>query len=81
MEEKLLELFKLADKLYSKQNKVFAEINYSANKTKTIEVSIRTKEHFKYIEKCKFETRNMTEEKWNEIVKLFDTYVGRCSNE
>ena len=43
MEEKLLELIKLADTLNEKQDKVFAEIKYEADNEKTLRISIRKK--------------------------------------
>ena len=43
MEEKLLELIKLADTLNEKQDKVFAEIKYEADDSKTLKISIRKK--------------------------------------
>ena len=41
MEEKLLELFKVADTLNEKQENVFAEITYRADNSKKLEISIR----------------------------------------
>ena len=41
MEQKLLKVFKLADKLNTKQSKVYAEINYSANDSQKLEIIIR----------------------------------------
>ena len=43
MEEKLLKVFKLADKLNNKQSKIYAEINYTANDKQKLEISIRRK--------------------------------------
>ena len=43
MEQKLLKVFKLADKLNTKQSKVYAEINYSANDSQKLEFIIRSK--------------------------------------
>ena len=48
MEEKLLEIFKLADSLNEKQDKVYAQITYTADDTKTIELTIRSKEDYSY---------------------------------
>lgn len=52
MEQKLLKVFKLADKLNTKQSKIYAEINYIANDYQKLEISIRRKKDYSYIEKC-----------------------------
>lgn len=43
MEQKLLKVFKLADKLNTKQSKVYAEINYSANDSQKIRIYYKVK--------------------------------------
>ena len=43
MEEKLLKVFKLADKLNNKNSKIYAEIRYEANKYQKLEINIRRK--------------------------------------
>ena len=52
MEEKFLKLIKLADELNEKQNRVYAEIHYTADNNKKLEIAIRSKEDFSYIENC-----------------------------
>ena len=47
MEKHLLKLIKLADELNEKQDKVFAEIHYSADDSKKLEICIRTKKEYK----------------------------------
>mgnify|MGYP003432879662 CR=1 FL=1 len=47
MEQKLLKVFQLADRLNTKQSKIFAEINYTANDSQKLEISIRRKKDFK----------------------------------
>lgn len=81
MEEKMLKLFKLADSLCEKQDKLFADIEYSANDRKTLVVSIRNKETFEYIERCELELSNITPIKWDYILKLFESYIGGVINE
>ena len=81
MEEKLLELFKLADYLNEKQDKLFAEIEYSANDRKKLIISIRSKDDYKYIEKCEMELSNNPLLNWNNIVSLFKSYIGGVLNE
>ena len=68
MEQKLLKVFKLADKLNTKQSKVYAEINYSAN-------------DYSYIEKCEITITEDSEIQWDNIISLFETFVGGVSYE
>ena len=76
MEEKLLKVFKLADKLNNKNSKIYAEIRYEANKYQKLEISIRRKKDYSYIEKCEICITENSEEKWNNIITLFETFVG-----
>ena len=80
MEEKLLKLIKLADELNEKQNKLFAEIEYSANDRKKLIISIRAKENFKYIERCEIELTNNPLLKWDNIIELFENYIKGIKN-
>lgn len=81
MEEKLLKLFKLADSLNEKQNKLFADIEYYANDRKRLIISIRAKETYKYIERCEIELTNNHLIKWDNIIELFENYIGGATNE
>jgi len=82
MEEKLLELLKLADKLNKKQNKFYAEITYSADESKTLELAIRSKENFSYVEKCRVQLKEYANTSINNIVALLTCYInGGGSNE
>ncbi len=76
MEEKLLKVFKLADKLNNKNSKIYAEIRYEANKYQKLEITIRRKKDYSYIEKCEICITENSEEKWNNIITLFETFVG-----
>lgn len=76
MEEKLLKVFKLADKLNNKNSKIYAEIRYEANKYQKLEIIIRRKKDYSYIEKCEICITENSEEKWNNIITLFETFVG-----
>lgn len=75
MEQKLLEIFKLADELDKKQNVVYSEIEYTADKRKKLIISIRSKKTFKYIERCEVDLANNPIIKWDNIIELFKTYV------
>lgn len=81
MEEKLLKLFKLADSLNEKQEKLFAEITYCANNSKTLTIYIRSKIDFSYIEKCEIQLNNNSNINWNNIISLFETFIGGVVNE
>lgn len=81
MEEKLLKILKLADSLNEKQDEVFAEIEYSANNSKRLVISIRSKKDFSYVEKCEVRLTNDSLIKWDNVVELFEHYVGGVSNE
>ena len=81
MEEKLLKVFKLADKLNTKQSNIFAEIRYSANESQKLELLIRSKKDYSYIEKCEITITENSETKWDYIITLFETFVGGVSYE
>ena len=75
MEEKLLELIKLADTLNEKQDKVFAEIKYEADDSKTLRISIRKKDDYKYVEICEMQMRENSLIKWDNIIELFRKWL------
>lgn len=74
-------MFKLAYSLSERQDKLFADIEYSANDTKRLIISIRTKEEYKYIERCEIELSNNDPIKWDNIIALFENYIGGSTNE
>ena len=76
MEDKLLKVFKLADKLNKKNSKIYAEIRYEANSYQKLEISIRRKKDYSYIEKCEICITENSEEKWDNIITLFETFFG-----
>lgn len=75
MEEKLLKIFKLADSLNEKQDKVFAQIEYSANNSKKLELAIRSKTDYSYVEKCEVHLTNDSLIRWDNVIKLFEDYI------
>lgn len=81
MEEKLLKIFKLADKLNNKNSKIYAEIHYEANNYQKLQICIRRKKDYSYIEKCEICITENSEENWNKVITLFDTFVGGTINE
>ncbi len=81
MEEKLLKIFKLADSLNEKQDKIYAQITYIADNNKTIEISIRSKKDFSYIERCQFRLYQNSLIKWDNFIEMFESYIGGATNE
>ena len=81
MESKLLRVIQIADELNSKQDKVFAEIEYTADSKKKLQILIRSKEDFSYIEKYEIYLANNALIKWDNIIELFEKYVGGAENE
>ena len=81
MEQKLLKVFRLADKLNSKQSKIYAEINYTANDYQKLEIYIRRKKDFSYIEKCEVQLNDFSMIEWDNVITLFETFVGGAVNE
>lgn len=82
MEEKLLKIFKLADELNDKQDKVYAQIEYSANDRKKLIIAIRGKQNFTFLEKFEVELKNNFLVDWDTVVRLFENYIdGGVINE
>ena len=65
MEKKLLEIF----------------ISYTANNSKTLEIAIRSKENYSYIQQCKVELSKETIISLDNIIELFERYIGGAANE
>ncbi len=83
MEKHLLKLIKLADELNEKQDKVFAEIHYCGDDSKKLEICIRMKKEYKYVEKIELQLRQSSIINWENAVHLFENYAngGACNNE
>ena len=81
MEKNLLKLIKLADELNEKQDKVYAEIEYTADNNKKLVISIRSKKDFSYIEKCEVQLNAFSMIKWDNVITLFETFVGGALHE
>ena len=81
MEEKLLKVFKLADRLNNKNSNIYAEIHYEANDGHKLQICIRRKKDYSYIERCEICITENSEEKCNNIITLFDTFVGGVNDE
>lgn len=81
MEEKLLKIFKLADSLNEKQDRIYAQIEYIADNSKKLEISIRSKKDYSFVERCEIYLDNSSLIKWDNIISIFEKYVGGVINE
>lgn len=81
MEEKILQLFKLANTFDEKQDELYAQIEYTADSSRKLEICIRKKQDFSYVEKCSVMLVNNPVSKLDAILKLFEQYVGGACNE
>lgn len=81
MESKLLKIIKLADELNEKQNKLYAQIEYTADNNKTLVISIRSKKDFSYVERCEVQLNAFSMIEWDTVITLFETFVGGVTNE
>lgn len=81
MEEKLLELLKIANTLAEKQDKLYAQVEYCADNSRKLEISIRRKQDYSYVEKCSVMLLNNPIPKLDAIIKIFEEYIKGASNE
>lgn len=81
MENKLLKIIKLADELNEKQDKVYAQIEYTADNSKKLVITIRSKKDYSYIEKCEVQLNTFSMISWDNVITLFETFVGGVVNE
>ncbi|MDO4283515.1 MAG: hypothetical protein Q4D02_07765 [Clostridia bacterium] len=81
MEEKLLKLLKMANTLDKKQDKLYAQIEYCADYSRRLEISIRNKNDYSYVEKCSIMLINDSCAKLDAIIELFEEYIGNSGNE
>lgn len=81
MSDKLIKLLELVDKLNCRQENIYAEIKYSSNCEKVLEIAIRSKKDYSYLEKCEFRVSLNSVFQWNNILSLFENYIGGLDNE
>ena len=81
MEESLLKIIKLADELNEKQDKVYADIEYKADNTKKLIISIRSKKDYSYIEKFEVVLNASAMVEWESVESLFENYVKGAKDE
>lgn len=79
MEEKLVQLLKLVDILNKQQDELYAQIEYCANNTKKLEISIRRKQDYSYVEKCSVMLLSNSISKLDAIISIFEKYIGGCN--
>lgn len=75
MEDKLLEIFKLADSLNENQDQVYAQITYIADNDKTIELTIKSKNDNSYLGNCRFKLYENPLSRWEKFIELFKSYI------
>lgn len=76
MEEKLLEIFKIANLLNKEQDKVYAQITYYANDMQTLEIAVRSKKDFSYVDRCEMQLKGNYKMKCDNIIKVLKSYSG-----
>lgn len=82
MEKKLLEVLEVANEVNNKQDTVYAQIVYTANNNKNLEIAIRSKKDFSYVEKCEVQLRTQPFVKLETIIYVLKSYLaGGVSHE
>ena len=81
MEEKLVELLIVLNKLNESQEKIFGEFDYTADDSRKLEIAIRRKGDFKYVERTNISLTNYPVEKLEAIINIFKNYAGGKENE
>ena len=81
MEQKLLQLLKLADTLNNKQNNVFAKIEYYANDNKKLEITLKDKKDYSTIMIIEMYIDKMSNQTIQLAIDLLKKYIGGAYNE
>ncbi len=82
MEKKLLEVLEVANEVNNKQDIVYAQIVYTANDVKDLELAIRDKKNYSYIEKCEVQLKNQPIVKLETVISVLKSYLsGGVTNE
>lgn len=81
MEEKLLELLKIANTLDENQDKLYAQIEYHADNTRKLKITIIDKNNYTCIEDCSVMLLNNPIPKLDAIIKIFKNSIGGVSHE
>ncbi len=80
MEEKLAELFKMTRDYNNKQDKYYAQINYSDFRIQKIEMSLREKHNHSFIRHYIICLHNDAIINEDEIIKLFKICIGNTTD-
>ena len=80
MEEKIVELLKLANDINIKQENVYLRIEYTADETKRLEISVINKKTFALVEKMNIMLIFEPVEKLDIIIKFISKYAGDIDN-
>lgn len=75
MESKLAELFLTINEFTKQSDKYFAEVSYSAC-LKELEISIRLKENYEFVEVRKIYTEKFEDSKIDELIEFIKNYKG-----
>ena len=82
MEKKLLEILEVANEVNNAQDSVYVQIIYTANNNKDLEIAIRSKKDFCYVEKCELQLKTQPFVKLETIIYVLKSYLaGGVSNE
>ena len=82
MENKLLEVLEVANDVNKKQDKVYAQVIYTANDIRSLELAIRSKKDFSYVEKCEVQLKNQPIMKLETLISVLKSYLaGGVTNE
>ena len=81
MEEKLIELFKLANDINENQDKVYFKFEYTADNTKKLEIHIINKKNYSFLETASIMLKFEPIEKIDTIMKFMSKYIGGVANE
>lgn len=81
MEERLLKIFKLLNKLNDEHEKIYVEIKYTSYRIKSLEISIREKKDFSYISTYRIELFKNSLKEFDDVIKVLESYVRGAENE
>ena len=81
MEDKLLQLFRVANELNKKQDNIYAQIRYLANDVGKLEISIISKKEHTFLENIELQLNNNSILSIDSIIDLFESYVKGYKND
>lgn len=81
MEDKLLELIHIANAINQNNSNLYVQIEYTADETKKIKISIISKETCTFVETLRIDLTNNPYFKWETIFDTIKCYIGGVTNE